>query len=456
VERPDQGAGEERYGHYVGLVTLRGTQTAAAVEKLTSLLAEGYPLDDGDYALELIKVLGRTEDWADEETAELVDAMATRLADRELEVDELARWFSAHEKPEERPRVRLCVDLIPPSQVSVQKVLSLAGAQKIVFLCNWSVTDREIVLKQFVDNDMAKAVFDRELRLHPFSMEHPNIIDTHYFSNEDGDEFLAERFIETQSESWRSHGAFEATNLLHDLAAALQFVHQRGLIHGDVKPDNTGYDQGRYLLLDFGVCREAEAFAEGYGPTGTLRTRAPELVKRETTHTAKTDVWALAATVFHTLFGRYPLFDADESPPTLAEVEERGAFEGELEVRIDDEYDARVFGPVDAMSYGPLRYTLKRGLARDPGERASAEELAAECRSRIAAQTRASGTPTPLSSRNRVEQLREHLPGEEQMLLLPERKRNDLRAELRYLRADPGLTEQEKEEVKALEERASG
>jgi serine/threonine protein kinase len=443
----------EAYGARASLVALRGSQSAEAVSTLTATLGEQYGQAD-EKPLALLKVLEKTETWGDGETAELVTAISDRLKSRDLQPETLARWLDAHQSPTQRERVKLCVSVRPPNQVSIQKVLSLAGAQKVVFLCSWSVTDREIVLKQFVDQEVAEAVFNRELRLHPFSMEHPNIIDTHYFSNESGDEFLAERFIETQDESWRAKGAFEATNLLHDLAAALQFVHQRGLIHGDVKPDNTGYEQGRYLLLDFGVCREAEAFAQSNSPTGTLRTRAPELIKGETTHTTATDVWALAATVFHTLFERYPLYRAGEEPPTLAEPQERASFEDELAERVDGEYEERVFEPFHDYPYPSLKGTLMRALARDPVTRLSAEELAAECRSRIAAQTRAAGDTTPLSSSERLAQLTRYLPAEDLLRLLPARKRNDLRAELRYLRSDPGLNAQQVEAVKSLEAQA--
>jgi len=432
---------------------MRGGRSAGEIESLTSTLDEKYGEDGSGIPVELMLALESTAEWDDETTADLLHAIRDRLQSRALDPDDLARWLKAHgEEPKERERVNLCLAVNPPSQVSVQKVLSLAGAQKIVFLCHWSVTEREIVLKQFVDPEVAEGVFSRELRLHPFSMEHPNIIDTHYFTNDAGDEFLAERFIETQDEDWRSEGAFEATNLLHDLAAALQFIHHRGLIHGDVKPDNTGYDQGKYLLLDFGVCREIETFAEGYGPTGTLRTRAPELIKGETPHTTATDVWALGATVFHTLFGHYPLFDPDQGPPGLSEPEQRSEFEGELAGRIDDEFPKRVLEPLEELSYRRLAEVLGKVLARDPDERFSAEEVAAECRTQIAAQTRAFGKTTSLSSKERLRQLAAYLPASAQLSYLPVRKRKDLRAELRYLRVDPGLTEEEVTQVEVLEE----
>ena len=55
-------------------------------------------------------------------------------------------------------------------------------------------------------------------------------------------------------------------------------MHQLGLVHGDIKPDNIGKKEGRFVLLDFGICRSAEKFTADTTATGSLRTRAPELL----------------------------------------------------------------------------------------------------------------------------------------------------------------------------------
>ncbi len=407
---------------------------------------------DGE-AQGLIGVLD-LDGWSDDELCDLVEAITARLDTRDLDLEQLKGWIGEHSGPEEHSSVKRCVEVTPPSQVAVRKVLSLAGAQKVVFLCTWSVADREVVLKQFVDAEVAKAVFKRELRLHPFSMEHPNIIESHYFLNEKGDEFLAEKFIKTQNEDWKAEGAFEAANFLHDLASALQFVHQRGLVHGDLKPDNTGYENGRYLLLDFGVCRE-EADFDPEHPSGTMRTRAPELTMRTGLQTASSDVWALGATVYHALFGRYPLFEQGEEPPSLKEKEERVEFEEELRGRIESEFDQRVFGPlVDAPSKA-LAEILEAALSRDPGKRPNAKELAAMCRSRLAAHVRAFSNTSGLSAIERLAQLQRYLPDKERLALLPPRKLGELQSELRYLISDPGLESEEQMVVRALLERTS-
>lgn len=450
----DPGRLGERYKGLIEVVSADRPKTERALMDLTDRLNAAY--GNAKDAERLIEVLVfDVKDWADEELCDLIEAITARVDTRQLEPEQLRRWIGAHDEPHERASVRRCVDVVPPSQVSVLKVLSLAGAQKVVFLCKWSVADREIVLKQFVNPTVAEAVFKRELRLHPFSMEHPNIIESHYFLNEQGEEFLAEKFIETQDEDWRANGAFEAANFLHDLASALQFVHQRGLVHGDIKPDNTGYEQSRYLLLDFGVCREKEAF-DLDNPSGTMRTRAPELTTRTGPQAAPADVWALGATVYHALFGRYPLFDAGEEPPSLQDGERRAEFEDELRRRIASEFSSRVLEPLAAAPSTALGEILASVLAQEPDRRPTAEELAAMCRTRLAAQVRAFGNTSRLSARERLSQLQRYLPAEELLALLPKRKMDEIRSELRYLCSDPGLKPDEIAIAKAVLKRTVG
>ena len=54
------------------------------------------------------------------------------------------------------------------------------------------------------------------------------------------------------------------------------------------------------------------------------------------------DIWALGATVFNAVVGRFPLFDKDEKPPRISHPTERSSFEEELKRRVEHEWDRRV------------------------------------------------------------------------------------------------------------------
>jgi serine/threonine protein kinase len=93
-------------------------------------------------------------------------------------------------------------------------------------------------------------------------------------------------------------------------------AHSRGLVHRDIKPANMFLDPeaDEALLGDFGI-----ATSEGLsqGPAGTAGYIATELVNRTAPASAKSDVFSLAATLFHLVTGQKP--SATHSPGDCAE-----------------------------------------------------------------------------------------------------------------------------------------
>jgi hypothetical protein len=94
-----------------------------------------------------------------------------------------------------------------------------------------------------------------------------------------------------------------AARYVADVADGLAEVHARGILHRDIKPDNILLDRERdaAVLTDFGVAAHA---ADAGGCCGTPGYMAPELADGKAS--AKADVFALAATLFHLVVGRKP------------------------------------------------------------------------------------------------------------------------------------------------------
>jgi transcriptional regulator with GAF, ATPase, and Fis domain len=102
------------------------------------------------------------------------------------------------------------------------------------------------------------------------------------------------------------------------VARALAALHDRGLSHGDVKPDNVLVEGEHATLVDLGA---AAAFGRGETVSGTLAYMAPEA--REGERSAATDLYALGATLAAWATGTPP--EPGEAPTLPAWVPEHVA-----------------------------------------------------------------------------------------------------------------------------------
>ncbi len=120
--------------------------------------------------------------------------------------------------------------------------------------------------------------------------------------------------------------------VLEQLGAALQFLHDNGLVHRDVKPGNVFVGEDDHVtLLDMGLVHDANGplLTRPGQKLGTVAYMAPEQIDGGPVD-ARTDVYALGVVVFELLSGRLP-FDGHEHqilrshqvvpPPLLSDVE---------------------------------------------------------------------------------------------------------------------------------------
>ena len=144
---------------------------------------------------------------------------------------------------------------------------------------------------------------------------HPNIVRVHDFFVEDGVPYLVMDYVP----GWTlKQVVFPdkplpeaiAIHYVRQIGAALEVVHQNGLLHRDVKPQNIILRQGtqEVVLIDFGTAREftpdmveahTSLISEGYAPIEQYMSKA----KR----TPATDVYGLAATLYALLTAQVPI-----------------------------------------------------------------------------------------------------------------------------------------------------
>jgi len=149
-------------------------------------------------------------------------------------------------------------------------------------------------------------------------LSHPNIVKVLDYGEYEGAPYLVMEFItggalmlrEGQAMGWA-----EAASLLAPIARALEYAHQRKIIHRDVKPANFLItESGMPMLSDFGIAKALEATdaqpltATGVG-IGTPDYMAPEQGMGKPVD-ARTDVYALGMVFYELVTGRKP-FHAD-------------------------------------------------------------------------------------------------------------------------------------------------
>ena len=154
-------------------------------------------------------------------------------------------------------------------------------------------------------------------------LRHPNIITIHDFGDQEGLPFIVMEYLtgETLSQILARQGCLsidEALPLLQDLASALDYAHQQGVIHRDIKPSNvivepiTTLSAGRTkraILMDFGIARfvSENTVLTGSGDVlGTADYISPEQIHGITELDSRTDQYSFAVMTYQMLTGKKP------------------------------------------------------------------------------------------------------------------------------------------------------
>ena len=201
------------------------------------------------------------------------------------------------------------------------------GGMSRVFLAHEVALSREVVVKvlrEDIAEGLSRERFRREV-LTSANLQHPNIVGVIGAGDADGLPYFVMPFVEGESlrarlTRDRALSVPLTVSILRDVARALAFAHERGIVHRDIKPDNVLLAGGAAIVADFGVAKAvATARTRKEHPHGTL-TRdglslgtptymAPEQVASDPSMDHRADLYALGVMAYEMLAGRPPFAD---------------------------------------------------------------------------------------------------------------------------------------------------
>jgi serine/threonine protein kinase len=151
------------------------------------------------------------------------------------------------------------------------------------------------------------------------ALKHPHIVGCSDFDIEQGIPFLVMDYVPggTLRDRYPDGSRLplpEVVNYVGQVAEALQYAHDKGVMHLDIKPENMLLSaDGSVLLSDFGLARFTHSVSHSKKLTsliGTVGYMAPEFI--QSTPQATTDQYALAMVAYEWLAGRLPFEGSDE------------------------------------------------------------------------------------------------------------------------------------------------
>jgi eukaryotic-like serine/threonine-protein kinase len=223
------------------------------------------------------------------------------------------------------------------------------GGMSRVFVAEESRLGRRVVVK-VLSPELAAALsnerFEREIRL-AASLQQANIVPVLTAGETGGIPYYTMPFVEGESlraRLERSTGPLplgEVFGVLRDVAKALAYAHEHGVVHRDIKPDNILLSGGTAVVTDFGIAKAIQAARTDSGHAtltqvgtsiGTPAYMAPEQAAGDAVD-HRADIYALGCVAYELLAGQAPF--AGRTPQRMLAAHMSEVPKAVHEIRLD-------------------------------------------------------------------------------------------------------------------------
>ncbi len=203
------------------------------------------------------------------------------------------------------------------------------GGMADVFLGRDRLLDRQVAIKvlfpEFAVDPNFVERFRREAQA-AANLSHPNIVNVYDWGRHSGTYFIAMEYVHgrTLADILRTNGrltAKQAAEIASEVAAALNFAHEAGLVHRDIKPANILIgSNGQVKVADFGIARAMNAptelnLTQAGAVMGTATYFSPEQAQGAQPD-PRSDLYSLGIVMYEMVAGRPPF--AGENPVSIA------------------------------------------------------------------------------------------------------------------------------------------
>jgi serine/threonine-protein kinase len=229
------------------------------------------------------------------------------------------------------------------SKVQIEKVIGRGGMAE-VYVGRHATLNRPMAVKllhaHMTEDPQLRERFEAEAQA-VASLRHPNIVQVSDFDVIDGRPYIIMELLEGMSLAkylMGLHGSGSSlpmqaiVRIMRSVGSALDYAHQRGIVHRDVKPANIVLRQGSTainsrapladdvepILTDFGVARIANAATRTVSGTilGTPAYMSPEQVQGQRVD-ARSDIYSLGIILYELLAGKLPFNPDTDTPASI-------------------------------------------------------------------------------------------------------------------------------------------